>query len=141
MSYDVNKMIEIELRDDDAFLQIKETLRRCGVANFKTHTLYQSCHILHKRGRYYIAHFKEMFALDGKCAPERISEEDYDRRNRIAELLEKWGLCVLKKRVTCFSGDKRTKLFVLKHKELEETDENGNKKWKLESKYDFENDY
>jgi len=139
--YNIDDLLEIELRDDEAFLQIKETLTRCGVANFGSHTLYQSCHILFKQGRYFLVHFKEMFALDGKCERSHITEEDYDRRNRIALLLEKWGLCSLSKGVRVFEGDKRTKLFVLKYSEMKEIDEEtGKKKWTLETKYDFDSD-
>ena len=89
-----NKCIEIELNDPDDFLKVKETLTRMGVPSFKTNTLYQSCHILHKRGRYFIMHFKEMFLLDGKDA--NLSEEDIRRRNLIAKLLCEWGLIKIK---------------------------------------------
>jgi hypothetical protein len=82
--------IKIELKDPESFLLVKETLTRVGVASNKTTTLYQSAHILHKQGEYYICHFKEMFKLDGK--PSNISEEDLSRRNLIAKLLEDWGL-------------------------------------------------
>lgn len=86
----VEKMIEVRLRDEDSFLKIKETLTRIGVASRKDQKLYQSCHILHKQGKYYIVHFKELFALDGK--PSNFSEEDIARRNTIANLLAEWGL-------------------------------------------------
>ena len=76
--------------DLDDFLKVKETLTRIGVSSRKEKVLYQSCHILHKQGRYYIVHFKELFALDGK--PSNISENDIQRRNAIANLLEEWGL-------------------------------------------------
>jgi len=82
--------IEIELPKEDDFLKIKETLTRIGVASKKTNTLYQSCHILHKKGRYIILHFKELFDLDGKEC--NISENDIGRRNMICRLLEEWGL-------------------------------------------------
>jgi len=84
--------VEIEL-DDEAFLKITETLSRIGVSSRKDKALYQSCHILHKRGRYAIMHFKEMFALDGK--PASITENDIQRRNAIASLLEEWGLVTI----------------------------------------------
>ena len=84
------KAIEIELFDPDDFLKIRETLTRIGVASRKDRTLYQSCHILHKQGRYFIVHFKELFALDGKKA--ELSENDLERRNTVARLLEDWGL-------------------------------------------------
>ena len=82
--------VEIKLGEEDDFLKVKETLTRIGVASRKERTLYQSCHILHKQGRFVIIHFKEMFALDGK--PSNFSEEDKGRRNTIAVLLEDWGL-------------------------------------------------
>jgi len=86
----VANMVEVSLVKPEDFLKVRETLTRIGVASKKDSTLYQSCHILHKRGRYYIVHFKELFALDGK--PTNISDEDVARRNRIATLLEEWGL-------------------------------------------------
>jgi len=86
----VDTMVEVKLTKEDDFLKIKETLTRVGVASERTKTLYQSCHILHKRGRYYITHFKEMFALDGK--PTSLDEEDVQRRNTIIQLLADWGL-------------------------------------------------
>lgn len=82
--------VEVLLDDDDAFLKVRETLTRIGVASKKDKILYQSCHILHKQGRYFIIHFKELFALDGK--PTDISENDLARRNAIAKLLSEWGL-------------------------------------------------
>ena len=82
--------LEITLKNQDDFLKIRETLTRIGVASRKDEILYQSCHILHKQGRYFIVHFKELFALDGKFAD--ISENDLQRRNTIAQLLEDWGL-------------------------------------------------
>lgn len=82
--------VQILLPDEDAFLKVRETLERIGVAAKKEKVLYQSCHILHKQGLYVITHFKEMFSLDGK--PSSITENDYARRNRIALLLEEWGL-------------------------------------------------
>jgi hypothetical protein len=86
----VDTMVEVRLNKEDDFLKIKETLTRVGVASERTKTLYQSCHILHKRGRYYITHFKEMFALDGK--PTSLDDEDVQRRNTIIQLLSDWGL-------------------------------------------------
>jgi len=82
--------VEVALKKQDDFLKIRETLTRIGVASRKDQTLYQSCHILHKQGRYFIVHFKELFALDGKQTD--ISENDLQRRNTIACLLEDWGL-------------------------------------------------
>ena len=86
----LNSMIEVHLKDDDDFLKIRETLARIGVASHKNKTIYQSCHILHKQGRYYIVHFKELFALDGK--PSNFGEDDISRRNTIVNLLAEWGL-------------------------------------------------
>ena len=90
MSYDIDNMLEISFKENDDFLKIRETLTRIGVASRKDRTLYQSCHILHKRGKYYLVHFKELFALDGKDSS--ITENDIARRNAIARLLEEWKL-------------------------------------------------
>jgi len=87
---DLNKFIEVVFNEPDDFLKVRETLTRIGVSSRKEKVLYQSCHILHKQGHYYIVHFKELFALDGK--PSNISENDIQRRNAIAKLLEEWGL-------------------------------------------------
>jgi hypothetical protein len=87
---DLNNFIEVTLKHQDDFLKVRETLTRIGVSSRKEKVLYQSCHILHKQGKYYIVHFKELFALDGK--PSNISENDIQRRNAIAKLLEEWGL-------------------------------------------------
>jgi hypothetical protein len=87
---DLNKFVEVRLEEQDDFLKVKETLTRIGVSSRKEKVLYQSCHILHKQGKYYIVHFKEMFSLDGK--PSNITENDIQRRNTIARLLEQWGL-------------------------------------------------
>lgn len=86
----ITDLVEVTLTQQDDFLKVRETLTRIGVASKKDKTLYQSCHILHKQGRYYIVHFKELFALDGK--PTDISENDLSRRNAIVNLLEDWGL-------------------------------------------------
>ena len=86
----VDSLVEVRLGEQDDFLKVKETLTRIGVASRKDNTLYQSCHILHKQGKYYIVHFKELFALDGK--PTNFSDDDKGRRNTIATLLEEWGL-------------------------------------------------
>ena len=90
MSIDINSLVEITLTNADDFLKVRETLTRIGVASKKEKTLYQSCHILHKQGRYYIVHFKELFALDGK--PSNITESDVARRNTIIKLLKEWEL-------------------------------------------------
>ena len=87
---DLAKFIEVSLKEQDDFLKVRETLTRIGVSSRKEKVLYQSCHILHKQGRYYIVHFKELFALDGK--PSNLTENDVQRRNAIANLLEEWGL-------------------------------------------------
>jgi hypothetical protein len=89
----VENMVEVVLKNEDDFLKIRETLTRIGVSSRKNKTIYQSCHILHKQGRYYIVHFKELFALDGK--PSNFAEEDIARRNTIANLLAEWGLVSL----------------------------------------------
>ena len=86
----VDSFVEIKLGEEEDFLKVRETLTRIGVASRKDKQLYQSCHILHKQGKYYIVHFKELFALDGK--PSNFSEEDKGRRNTIATLLADWGL-------------------------------------------------
>jgi Bacteriophage translational regulator len=86
----ITDLVEVTLGEKDDFLKVRETLTRIGVASKKDKTLYQSCHILHKQGRYYIVHFKELFALDGK--PTDISENDLSRRNAIAKLLQDWDL-------------------------------------------------
>jgi hypothetical protein len=87
---ELESLVEIELNDEEDFLKIRETLTRIGIASRKDKSLYQSCHILHKRGKYYIVHFKELFALDGK--PTNFNENDQGRRNTIANLLAEWGL-------------------------------------------------
>lgn len=86
----VSSFIEVQLNEPNDFLKIRETLTRIGVASKRDNHLFQSCHILHKRGKYYIVHFKELFKLDGK--PTDITEDDIARRNTIADLLEQWGL-------------------------------------------------
>ena len=85
-----DQMLEVSLKEPDDFLKVRETLSRIGVASRKNKTLFQSCHVLHKQGKYYIVHFKELFALDGKDT--NISENDIARRNTIAKLLSDWGL-------------------------------------------------
>ena len=90
VKWSTDQMIEITLNEPDDFLKVRETLTRIGVASRKEKKIYQSCHILHKQGRYYIVHFKELFALDGKHA--NLTSNDVQRRNRIAQLLVDWGL-------------------------------------------------
>ena len=93
MSLSVSELIEVRLATDDDFLKVRETLTRVGIASRKERRLYQSCHILHKQGRYYIVHFKELFSLDGK--PTNFSQDDVARRNTIVNLLAEWGLVQL----------------------------------------------
>lgn len=93
MTVDLETMIEVQLNNEDDFLKVRETLTRIGIASRKDMTLYQSCHILHKQGKYYIVHFKELFALDGK--PTNFDEADISRRNTIANLISEWGLVKL----------------------------------------------
>jgi hypothetical protein len=90
MSLSIDNLLEITLKEEDDFLKVRETLTRIGVASRKERKLYQSCHILHKKGKYYIVHFKELFALDGKTTD--FDENDLGRRNTIANLLAEWGL-------------------------------------------------
>jgi len=90
MTVILDSLVEVKIAEQEDFLKIKETLTRIGVASRKEKKLYQSCHILHKQSKYYIVHFKELFALDGK--PSNFSDEDKGRRNTIAKLLEDWGL-------------------------------------------------
>lgn len=89
----VDSFIEVTLKQNDDFLKVKETLTRIGIASEKNRTLYQSCHILHKKGKYYIVHFKELFALDGR--PSSLTDDDVARRNTIVNLLSDWGLVSL----------------------------------------------
>lgn len=89
----LDSLVEVRLVNEDDFLKVRETLTRIGIASRKDKTLYQSCHILHKQGKYYIVHFKELFALDGK--PSNFSEDDLSRRNTITNLLAEWGLVEL----------------------------------------------
>ena len=92
-SWHPEKMLEVQLKEPDDFLKVRETLTRIGVASRKDKKLFQSCHILHKQGRYFIVHFKELFALDGKQA--NFSANDVERRNTIAQLLADWGLIAI----------------------------------------------
>ena len=90
VAWSPDQMIEVTLNEPDDFLKVRETLTRIGVASRKEKKIYQTCHILHKQGRYYLVHFKELFALDGKHA--NLTSNDVQRRNRIAQLLADWGL-------------------------------------------------
>tara|TARA_Y100000593_G_scaffold15887_1_gene31225 strand:- start:113 stop:517 length:405 start_codon:yes stop_codon:yes gene_type:complete len=122
----VDDLVEIELLEDDDFLKIKETLTRIGISSRREKKLYQSCHILHKRGKYYIVHFKELFALDG--LPTNLTEEDIARRNTIANLLEEWELCDI------VDPDK-TEEPVLNIKQLKILSHKEKKEWELCPKY------
>ncbi len=122
-------MLEISLKEPDDFLKIRETLTRIGVASRKDNKLYQSCHILHKQGRYFIVHFKELFMLDGK--PSNLMDNDIQRRNTIATLLSDWGL------LDIVNGDQATdkaplrQIKVIPHKEKQQ--------WELCPKYNIGN--
>ena len=128
MSFDINSLVEVRLKNDDDFLKVRETLTRIGVASKKEKTLYQSCHILHKQGRYYIVHFKELFALDGK--PSNFAESDIARRNTIANLLKEWDLIeVLNESQTENPVAPISQIKVLPFKEKDE--------WELVAKYNI----
>ena len=120
-------MVEVSLKEPDDFLKVRETLTRIGVASRKERKLYQSCHILHKKGQYYIVHFKELFALDGKKA--NLSENDVQRRNRIIKLLSDWGLVQIVKEDTIKDAAPLSQIKVISYKEKSE--------WILESKYNI----
>ena len=127
VKWSTDQMVEITLNEPDDFLKVRETLTRIGVASRKEKKIYQSCHILHKQGRYYIVHFKELFALDGKHA--NLTQNDVQRRNRIIQLLSDWGL------ITILNVNKITdiaplnQIKVLAYKEKHE--------WILETKYNI----
>ena len=122
-------MVEVVLNEPDDFLKVRETLTRIGVASRKERKIYQSCHILHKQGRYYIVHFKELFALDGKKA--NISLNDIQRRNRIVQLLFDWGLVS----ISTESQEKIKELAPLNQIKVLSFKEKG--EWTLESKYNI----
>ena len=122
-------MVEVVLGEPDDFLKVRETLTRIGVASRKERKIYQSCHILHKQGRYYIVHFKELFALDGKKA--NISLNDIQRRNRIVQLLVDWGLV----NISTESQEKIADLAPLNQIKVLSFKEKG--EWTLESKYNI----
>jgi hypothetical protein len=121
----LNTFLEIKLAENEDFLKVKETLTRMGVASKRDKILYQSCHILHKQGRYYIVHFKELFALDGK--PTDFTHEDCSRRNTIARLLEDWNLIKIinKDIIEDMIPLSQVKIISFKEKEM----------WTLTSKY------
>ena len=121
-----DQMLEVGLKEPDDFLKVRETLSRIGVASRKNKTLFQSCHILHKQGKYYIVHFKELFALDGKDT--NISENDIARRNTIANLLSDWGLINVMGKSTAEAAQ-LSQIKVISFKEKNE--------WSLETKYNI----
>ena len=130
MSFGIEDMLEISFKENDDFLKIRETLTRIGVASRKNKTLYQSCHILHKRGKYYLVHFKELFALDGK--ESSITENDLARRNSIARLLDEWDLLsILDEEQSSSPLAPMSQIKVLPHREKPE--------WNLVAKYNIGN--
>jgi hypothetical protein len=125
----IQDLVEVTLTKPDDFLKVRETLTRIGVASKKDKTLFQSCHILHKQGKYYIVHFKELFALDGK--PTDLSENDLSRRNAIAILLEDWGLVKIVNEAQVQQPEPIfiSQIKILPHKEKNE--------WQLTPKYNI----
>lgn len=121
----LNTFLEVKLAEEEDFLKVKETLTRMGVASKKDKILYQSCHILHKQGRYYVVHFKELFALDGK--PTNFTDEDRFRRNTIASLLEEWNLLKIINSVLIDSKLSLSQVKIISFKEKDD--------WILMSKY------
>ena len=120
-----DRMLEVKLKEPDDFLKVRETLSRIGVASRKERKLYQSCHILHKQGRYFIVHFKELFALDGKDT--NINQNDIERRNSIASLLSDWGLSELMGTAEPKAPLSQIKVIAFKEKN----------EWDLETKYNI----
>ena len=127
VKWTVESMVEVVLKEPDDFLKVRETLTRIGVASRKEKKLYQSCHILHKQGKYYIVHFKELFALDGKKA--NLSTNDVQRRNRIVQLLSDWGLVSMISKEVIADVAPLSQIKVLAYKEKGD--------WTLESKYNI----
>ena len=127
VKWTTESMIEVGLSEPDDFLKVRETLTRIGVASRKEKKLYQSCHILHKQGKYYIVHFKELFALDGKKA--NLSLNDVQRRNRIVQLLGDWGLVSINVKESIADVAPLSQIKVLSYKEKGD--------WTLESKYNI----
>ena len=121
------QMFEVALKEPDDFLKVRETLSRIGVASRKERKLYQSCHILHKQGRYFIVHFKELFALDGKDT--NLTENDIARRNTIVKLLGDWGLITMKDNPEPIAPLSQIKVISFKEKD----------EWTLETKYNIGN--
>ena len=127
VAWTTDSMIEVALREPDDFLKVRETLTRIGVASRKEKKLYQSCHILHKQGKYYIVHFKELFALDGKKA--NLSLNDVQRRNRIVQLLGDWGLVSINSKESISDVAPLSQIKVLAYRDKGD--------WTLESKYNI----
>jgi hypothetical protein len=128
MAIEIEDLLEVRLKNEDDFLKVKETLTRIGVASRKDKTLYQSCHILHKRGKYYIVHFKELFALDGKNTD--FEDNDLGRRNAIANLLSEWGLVeVVNKDKSSLPVAPLSQIKIISYKEKNE--------WELTAKYNI----
>ena len=125
VNWSQDKMIEVKLNEPDDFLKVRETLTRIGVASRKEKKLYQSCHILHKQGKYFIVHFKELFALDGKDT--NLSENDIARRNTIGKLLGDWGLVEVKGTLEPIAPLSQIKIISFKEKS----------EWLLETKYNI----
>ena len=123
--WDAQSMVEVRLKQPDDFLKVRETLTRIGVASRNERKLYQSCHILHKQGRYYIVHFKELFLLDGKNSD--FSDNDLQRRNRITKLLSDWGLVDVVNEQMIEEASSISQIKILPHKEKAE--------WELIPKY------
>jgi hypothetical protein len=124
----IEDMVEVTLSEKDDFLKVRETLTRIGVASKKEKILYQSCHILHKQGKYYIVHFKELFSLDGK--PTDLTENDIARRNTVTNLLEDWELIkIVKKEQTAEPTVSLSQVKILSHKEKND--------WQLVPKYNI----
>jgi 2-polyprenyl-6-methoxyphenol hydroxylase-like FAD-dependent oxidoreductase len=122
-----SQMVEVTLNEPDDFLKVRETLTRIGVASRKEKKIYQSCHILHKQGRYYLVHFKELFALDGKHA--NLTVNDVQRRNRIAQLIADWGLVTIVNPETIQDIAPLNQIKVLAYKDKQD--------WILETKYNI----
>ena len=127
VSWSQDQMVEVTLNEPDDFLKVRETLTRIGVASRKEKKIYQSCHILHKQGRYFLVHFKELFALDGKHA--NLTSNDVQRRNRIAQLLADWGL------VGVVNADKIQDIAPLNQIKVLSYKDKGD--WILETKYNI----
>ena len=127
VNWDPNQMVEVTLNEPDDFLKVRETLTRIGVASRKEKKIYQSCHILHKQGRYFLVHFKELFALDGKHA--NLTSNDVQRRNSIAQLLVDWGLVGIVSAESIQDVAPLNQIKVLSYKDKGE--------WILETKYNI----